>query len=198
MQAFDELQELWQKHDVEIKFSAEEMLLQAKKEVNAIRSKSLLNILGMAFSFFAFAFAWVYYSYERWTTHVGFAFILIAIFVSTIMLIRDYRLLAKKDFTINPTLFLGKLQRYQKSRFKLYNQMYWLYTVVFTLGFVLAFLETLEQLTDFEKIITLGFSFLWIVFCATVLRKIVLRAEKERIALLIEKFERIGNQLKGS
>ncbi|MBC7417994.1 MAG: hypothetical protein H7325_07545 [Pedobacter sp.] len=198
MQAFDELQELWQKHDVEIKFSAEEMLAQAKKEVNGIRSKSLLNIFGMVFSFLAFAFVWVYYSYERWTTHIGFGIILIAILVSTIMLIRDYKLIAKNDFTINPMLFLEKLQRYQRSRFKLYNQMYWLYTVALTVGFVLAILELLDHLTDLQKIIALGLSFLWIVFCSTVLRKIVLRAEKERIALLIEKFERIGNQLKGS
>ena len=198
MQAFDELQELWQKHDVEIKFSAEEMLVQAKKEVNGIRSKSLLNILGMVFSFLTFAFVWVYYSYERWTTHIGFGIILIAILVSTVMLIRDYKLIAKNDFTINPMLFLEKLQRYQRSRFKLYNQMYWLYTVALTVGFVLAILELLDHLTDLQKIIALGLSFLWIVFCSTVLRKIVLRAEKERIALLIEKFERIGNQLKGS
>ncbi|MGY3053059.1 positive regulator of sigma E activity [Pedobacter sp. UYEF25] len=198
MQAFDELQELWQKHEVDIKFSAEDMLSQAKKEVNGIRSKSLLNIFGMVFSFLLFFFVWVYYSHEKWTTHVGFAIILIAILVSTTMLVRDYKLIAKNDFTINPSLFLEKLQQYQSSRFKLYNQMYWLYTVALTVGFVLAILELLDQLSDLQKTIALGLSFLWIVFCSTVLRKIVLSAEKERIALLIEKFERIGNQLKES
>ena len=196
MQTFDEIQKLWQKHDVEIKVSAEEMLQQAKKEVNSIRSKSLLNIFGMVFSFLAFAFVWVYYSYEKWTTHIGFAVILVAILVSTIMLVRDYRLIAKNDFTINPALFLKKLQRYQENRFRLYNQMYWIYTIVLTIGFVLAILELLDNLTSFQKILALGLSFLWIVFCSTILRKIVLKAEKERIALLIEKFERIGSQLK--
>lgn len=196
MQAFEEIQQLWQKHDVEIKVSAEEMLQQAKKEVNSIRSKSLLNIFGMVFSFLAFAFVWVYYSHEKWTTHIGFAIILIAILVSTIMLVRDYLLIAENDYTINPGLFLQNLQRYQESRFRLYNQMYWLYTIVLTIGFVLAMLELLDYLTSFQKILALGLSFLWIVFCSTILRKIVLTAEKERIALLIEKFERIGGQLK--
>ena len=196
MQAFDEIQDLWQKHKVDVKISADEMLHQAKKEVSAIRSKSLLNILGMVVSFLAFTFVWVNYNYEKWTTHIGFAIILIAILASTIILIRDYRLIARNDFTINPSLYLKALERYQKYRFELYNQMYWLYTIAITLGFVLAILELLTYLTDVQKVLALGFAIFWIIFCSTVLRKIVLKTEKERIELLIEKFERIGNQLK--
>ena len=55
MQAFDQIQELWQKHDVEVKVSADEMLQQVKKEVNGLKLKSALNILGMLASFIAIA-----------------------------------------------------------------------------------------------------------------------------------------------
>ncbi|UKT65185.1 hypothetical protein [Pedobacter mucosus] len=194
MQAFDQIQELWQKHEVEVKFSADEMLQQAKKEVSGIKLKSALNIGGMILSFIAIFLVWIFYDYQSWTTHFGFAIVLSAILISTLILVRDYRLIAKSDYTVHPHEYLKNLKTYQLNRYNLYNYMYWVYTVALSLGFILTFMEILSNLSTIQKVVAVALTFLWILFCSTILRKAVVKREKERISLLIEKFERISGQ----
>ena len=195
MQAFDQIQELWQKHEVEVKVSADEMLQQAKKEVNGIKLKSALNILGMLASFIAIAALWVFFHFESWTTHVGISITIIAIGVYTLILYRDYRLISKTDFTAHPNEYLNNLKTYQLNRYKLYNTLYWFYMIALSLGLIFYFVEILAHFTVVQKVLAVGLTALWILFCSTILRKAVINREKERIALLIEKFERISGQI---
>jgi len=195
MQAFDQIQELWQKHEVEVKVSADEMLQQAKKEVNGLKLKSALNIGGMLLSFIAIAALWIFFHFESWTTHVGISITIIAIGVYTLILYRDYRLIAKNDFTAHPNEFLNNLKTYQLNRYKLYNSLYWFYMVALSLGLIFYFVEILTHFNTAQKVIAVGLTALWMIFCSTILRKAVMKREKERIALLIEKFERISGQI---
>ncbi|WP_231492044.1 hypothetical protein [Pedobacter sp. Leaf170] len=195
MQAFDQLQELWQKHDVELKVSADEMLQQAKKEVNGLKLKSALNILGMLASFIAIAALWIFFHFESWTTHVGISITIVAIGVYTLILYRDYRLISKTDFTVHPNEYLNNLKTYQLNRYKLYNSLYWFYTVALSLGILFYFIEILAYLSIIQKTLAIALTALWIIFCSTILRKAVIKREKERISLLIEKFERISMQI---
>jgi hypothetical protein len=195
MQAFDQLQELWQKHEVEVKVSADEMLQQAKKEVNGLKLKSALNIVGMLASFIAIAALWIFFHFESWTTHVGIVIFLVAILSSTIVLYRDHRLISRSDFTVHPKDFINSLKIYQLNRYSLYNRMYWLYTTALSLGFIFTFIEILPNLSYIQRIFAVGITIVWMVFCSTILRKAVMSREKERIALLIEKFERISGQI---
>ncbi|SDK08761.1 hypothetical protein SAMN04487898_10611 [Pedobacter sp. ok626] len=196
MQEFDHIQSLWQSHSVEVKISSDEMLQQAKKEVNAIRNKSLFNIVGMLLSFIAIVVLWLFYGFNSWTTHVGLTIFLSAIAVSTFMLYKSHQLLAKHDFTTNPNEFLDNLKRYQLSRFSLYSKLYWFYAIALSLGIVLYFFEILSYFDLWAQGLIVVFTFGWIIFCSTLVRKAVMKKEKERIALLIEKFERLGNQFK--
>nr|WP_199157243.1 hypothetical protein [Pedobacter sp. ASV2] len=195
MQAFDQIQELWQKHEVEVKFSADEMLQQAKKEVNGLKLKSALNILGMLVSFIAIAALWIFMHFESWTTHVGISIIIAAIAVYTLILYRDYRLIAKNDFTAHPQEYLNNLKTYQLNRYKLYNSLYWFYAIALSLGIIFYFVEIFDYLNVLQKVVAVALTFSWMVFCSTILRKAVIKREKERIALLIEKFERISGQI---
>jgi len=195
MQAFDQIQELWQKHEVEVKFSADEMLQQAKKEVNGLKFKSALNIIGMAISFIAIAALWIFFHFDSWTTHLGISITVITIGVYTLILYRDYRLIAQTDFTAHPQEYLNNLKTYQLNRYKLYNSLYWFYTIALSTGTIFYFIEILSYLSTIQKVIAIGFTFIWILFCSTILRKAVMEREKERISLLIEKFERISNQI---
>jgi len=194
MQAFDQIQELWQKHEVEVKVSADEMLQQAKQEVNGIKLKSALNILGMLASFLVIAGLWAFMHFESWTTHVGISITVITIAVYTVILYRDYRLISKTDFTAHPHQYLQNLKTYQINRYKLYNSLYWFYVVSLSLGIFFYFIEVLSHMNAVQQSIAIGLTAFWILFCSTILRKAVMKREKERIALLIEKFERISNQ----
>jgi membrane protein YdbS with pleckstrin-like domain len=186
---------LWQKHEVEVKVSADEMLLQAKKEVNGLKLKSALNILGMLVSFIAIAALWIFMHFESWTTHVGISIIIAAIAVYTLILYRDYRLIAKNDFTAHPKEYLNNLKTYQLNRYKLYNSLYWFYAIALSLGIIFYFVEIFTYFNILQKITAVVLTFSWMVFCSTILRKAVIKREKERIALLIEKFERISGQI---
>jgi len=194
MQDFENIQSLWQSHAVEVKISSEEMLEQAKKEVNSIRTKSLLNIGGMVISFLAISAALVYFEFDSWTTTLGIGIIVLAVAVYTILLYREHRLISRNDFTEHPGAFLSKLHEYQVSRFNLYNRLFWLYVAAISLGFVLFFFETLHNLDTWLQVSILLFTVLWMVFCATILRRAFMKREKERIDLLIEKFQRISSQ----
>ena len=63
------------------------------------------------------------------------------------------------------------------------------------MGIIFYFIEILSLFSLLQKVIAIGLTFLWILFCSTILRKAVIKREKERIALLIEKFERISQQI---
>ncbi|MES2827521.1 MAG: hypothetical protein V4687_05195 [Bacteroidota bacterium] len=196
MQEFDHIQSLWQSHSVEVKISADEMLVQAKKEVSSIRAKSRLNILGMILSFAAIAALLLFAEFESWTTPAGLGIIVLAVGVSTFILFKDYKLIARNDFTEHPNIFLNNLKAYQLNKFVIYNQLYWFYIIAISVGFILYFYEMLANVTLLTQLGISIFSIFWMVFCATVFRKAYLKREKERIDLLIEKFERISDQFK--
>lgn len=196
MQEFDHIEALWAKHTVDVKISADEMLKQAKKDVSNMRTKSLLNIIGMALSVFAVAAIWLFYDVTSISTHFGISIIILAIAVYTIILYSNHRVIARNDFTENPHIFLQKLKVYQLQRHQLYNRLYWFYMVALSLGMALYFYEILHNFELWQQILTLILSFGWVIFCSTVVRKAVIKKDKERIALLIEKFERISNQFK--
>jgi len=198
MQEFDHIEALWAKHTVDVSISADEMLKQAKKEVSGIRTKSLLNIGGMTLSFIAvvglWAALWLFFDFRSWTTHIGIGIIVIAVAVYTVILYNNYRIISKSDFTVNPNEFISSLKKYQLDRFALYNKLYWFYTIALSLGMVFFFVEVLGHMEVWAQLIFIIISFGWMIFCSTLVRKAVIKRDKERIALLIEKFERISGQ----
>jgi hypothetical protein len=194
MQEFEHLQSIWDTHKVEVKISSDEMLKQVKKEVNGIKKKSLMNLAGMVLSFLAVASIWVFYDFQSWTTHAGLTVIITAIGVYTFILYRGHRLISNNDFTVHPKAFLENLKLYQISRYSLYNKLYWIYTFALSLGTTLYFFEVLGRLDVWVQYLVVIFSFVWMVFCSALVRKVAMKRERERIALLIEKFERLSTQ----
>lgn len=196
MQEFDHIEALWAKHTVDVKISADDMLKQAKKDVSNIRTKSLLNIIGMALSIFALASIWIWYDFNSIAAQLGLSIVIIAVLATTVILYNNHRVISQNDFTENPHIFLQKLKIYQLQRHQLYNKMFWVYVAALSIGTALYFSEILTLLTPWLQGFLLFFSFGWIIFCSTLVRKAVIKRDKERIALLIEKFERISNQFK--
>jgi membrane protein YdbS with pleckstrin-like domain len=194
MQQFDQIEALWAKHTVDVNISADEMLKQAKKEVNGMRTKSLLNIGGMILSVIAMAMLWLFYDVQNWTTHAGISIIIITILVYTAILYNNYKIISKVDFTVNPNEFITKLKLYQLDRLTMYNRLYWFYTIALSLGAALYFIEVLSHMEFWMQIIAIVVTIGWMIFCSTLVRKAVIKKDKERIALLIEKFERISGQ----
>jgi len=174
------------------------MLVQAKKEVSAIQTKSLLNIFGMILSFAAVVALLVFSPFNSWTTQTGLIIIIVSVAISTIVLYKDYRIIKQNDFTEHPSAFLSKLKVYQLNKFTIYNKLYWFYVTALSLGCIFYFYEVLGNLNLMWQVGIIAFTIFWMGLCATILRRAYLKREKERIDLLIEKFERISTQFKDS
>ncbi len=172
------------------------MLAQAKKEVNGIRTRSLFNILGMILSFAAITALIIFFQFNSWTTLAGLSIIVASVAVYTLILYKDYRIIAQNDFTEHPNAFLSKLKIYQLNKFTIYNKLYWFYAIALSVGFILYFYEMLDNLNIWIQVGIISFTIFWMALCATILRKAYIKREKERLDLLIEKFERISGQFK--
>ncbi|MCJ0743100.1 hypothetical protein [Pedobacter montanisoli] len=194
MQEFDHIEAIWAQHDVDVKISADEMLKQAKKEVNSIKTKSLLNIVGMALSIVAIAVLWLFFDFKSITTHIGISIVILAIAIYTFILYKNYKTLTNTDFTRHPADFIADLKSYQIQRYKIYSKLYWFYMIALSIGMILYFFEILMMMSVPMQILTWVITFGWVVFCSTLVRKAVIKKDKERITLLIDKFERINNQ----
>ncbi len=196
MQEFEHIQSIWDTHKVEVKISSDEMLRQVKKEVNGITRKSLLNLAGMVLSFLAIASIWTFYDVQSWATHAGLTIIITSIGIYTFLLYQGHKLISNNDFTVHPPAFLANLKLYQINRFNLYNKLYWIYTIALSIGLTLCFFEMLSRLDLWIQCMLVLFSVGWMIFCSALVRKVAMKREKERIALLIEKFERLSTQFK--
>jgi len=194
MQQFEHIQSLWHSHTVDVKISADEMLNQAKKEVNSIKAKSVLTIVGMAAALFAIAIMWLFMDQNSWATQIALTIMISTIAIYTFILYSGYRLISKNDFTIHPNDFLAQLKLYQLSRFRLYNQLFWFYASALTLSIILYFFELSANFSLSVQILVIAGSLAWMLFCSTIVRKAVIKREKERLSLLIEKFTRISEQ----
>jgi len=194
MQEFNDIQSLWHSHSVEVQISADDMLLQAKKEVSNIRNKSRLNLMGMLLSFTTIAALWSFFDFQSWETHAGITIIVTAVAIYTLILYRNHKLISSNDFTAHPKEFLQNLKTYRITNYALYNKLYWFYAAALFIGLLLYFLETVSNLTIYLQLGIGLFTLLWMIFSATLLRKKFIKKEKESLDLLIEKFERISSQ----
>jgi hypothetical protein len=194
MQQFEHIQSIWQSHTVDVKISADEMLNQAKKEVSSIKTKSVLNIAGMIATLVAMAVLWLFLDINSWITHVALTIMMTTVAIYTFILYRGYRIISRTDFTAHPNEFLAQLKLYQMSRLRLYNRLYWFYALALTLSMILYFFEISASFALWVQILFVAFTIAWLIFCSTLFRKAVLKKEREKISVLIEKFTRISGQ----
>ncbi len=194
MHKFEHIEALWAGHSVEVKISAEEMLHQAKKDVNKMKAKSLLTIMIMVLALLALAATWLVFDFHSNLTHLGISLLVLAVLVYTLILYKNHLTIAKNDFTTNPSAFLQQLKIYQQERFLLYNRLYWFYVLALSLGMIFYFMEVLEPFSLYGKLIAWGFTSVWIIFSSTIIRKNAIKKDKQRIEGLIKQFERISQQ----
>lgn len=194
MQNFENIEKLWAKYSIDVEISANQMLKQAKKEVNSIQTKSTLTIIGMILAIVCIIVLWLFINFQSIFTHIGLSIIILTILIYTYILYNNHRILIQNDFTENPSIFLNKLKNYQAKRQQLYSKLFWFYVAGITLGLGLYFIEVLSNMTEFEKTVAIFLSFGWIIFCSTYLRKLILTKEKAKISSLIKQFENLSQQ----
>ena len=109
-------------------------------------------------------------------------------------MLRDYRIINKRDFTTNPAEYLKSLKAYQKNRAKLLGNLYYIYVLLLSVGLLLYFIEVLQDVSMLSKILVYALTALWFLLCTFYLKNRIAKNEQEKINLLVDRLERLTEQ----
>jgi len=193
MKDFDHLMSVWQGQPKQDQLSVDEVLKQVKKGIRSITSQLYWGIVAMV-AVLALTFIITIFFVFQWLTYVGLFIMLITMMVYAVMIIRNYRILNKRDATINPSEYLQDLKEYQKNRTKIAGWFYYLYVLLISLGLSLYFVEVLKNSTIYYKILVYGLTITWVFFLTFYYKKRIFKNEEEKLNLIIEKLERLQGQ----
>ncbi|MGZ3751015.1 MAG: hypothetical protein ACXVB0_09340 [Mucilaginibacter sp.] len=194
MKDFEHLISVWQGQPKKEQLSVDDVLKQVKKGVGSMSRKLLWNIAGMLFSLTGIFIVMFFFVFKSFTTYLGISILLVTIIVYALMMIRDYKLINKRDVTINPAEYLESLKEYQKNRATIYGWMYYTYVLLISLGLALYFVEVLSNASVQFKVIAYGLTAAWLLFCTFYLKNRIFKNEEEKLNLIIERLERLQGQ----
>src|SRR5690606_25061135 len=110
------------------------------------------------------------------------------------VMIKDYRLINKRDITNNPSLYLQELKEYQRRRSHLYGWLYYLYVLLISLGLSLYLFEVLHHLSPTLRIASYSVIIAWLLFCTFYLKNRIFKNEQEKLNLIIDRLVRLQGQ----
>jgi MFS family permease len=194
MKDFDHLMSVWQEQPKRDQLSVDDVLKQVKKGMNSMSRKLLWNIASMGISLAGLFFIMLFFVFKSWVTYLGILIILSAIILIVLMMIRDYRIISKRDITINPTEYLQDLKEYQKNRAKIYGWMYYLYVALISTGLILYFFEVLQNSSTAFKVAAYSVYVALILFCTFYIRGHFVKNEQEKLNLMIDRLVRLQEQ----
>lgn len=194
MKDFDHIMSVWQAQPKQDQLSVDEVLKQVKKGVRSITSQLYWGVVAMIAMLALTFFILFFFVFQSWLTYVGIIIMLVTMLLYAVMIIRNYRILNKRDATINPTEYLQDLKEYQKKRAKIVGWFYYLYVLLISLGLSLYFVEVLKNATIYYKIAVYSLTLIWIFFLTFYYKKRIFKNEEEKLNLIIEKLERLQGQ----
>lgn len=194
MKDFDHIMSVWQAQPKQDQLSVDEVLRQVKKGIRSITSQLYWGIVAMGAVLVLTFLILFFFVFQSWLTYVGISIMLVTMLLYAVMIIRNYRILNKRDSTLNPTEYLQDLKEYQKNRAKVAGWFYYLYVLLISLGLSLYFVEVLRNSTILYRTLVYGLTFVWIMFLTFYYKKRIFKNEEEKLNLIIEKLERLQGQ----
>jgi magnesium-transporting ATPase (P-type) len=194
MKDFDHIISVWQDQPKKDQLSVDDMLKQVKKGVSGLSRKLFWNITIMAVTLSGILAVMLFFAFNAWQTYLGIAIILVAVLLSLLVMLRDYRIISKHDITINPAAYLQDLKEYQKNRSKLYGRLYFIYVLLMSAGLFLYFMEVLQSTSAMFKAISYSVYVAFVLFATFYIRGQFVKSEQEKLNLIIDRLTRLQNQ----
>src|SRR5437588_765598 len=194
MKDFEHLISVWQGQPKQEQLSVDEALKQAKKGIRSITSQLYWGIVAMMAVLLLTFVILFFFIFQSWLTYMGLFIMLSTMLLYAIMIIRNYRILHKRDNTLNPTEYLQDLKEYQRNRAKIAGWFYYLYVLLISLGLSLYFIEVLRNTTIYYKVAVCSLSVIWILFLTFYYKKRIFKSEEEKLNLIIDRLERLQGQ----
>lgn len=194
MKNFDELSSLWTKQPHNEHINVETILKQVKKGTTALNKKLLWSVLIMATAFILMIVLFLFFLFNSWLTYAGIFITMSTILIYGILMFRDYRLLASHDPTTEVNIYLEKLKIYQTSRANRYGKMFYVYSILLSLGLGLFLIEVLRPASLFLEVATYTIFLGWILIVTFYWRKRIIKTEQKKISEIINRLERLKEQ----
>jgi hypothetical protein len=194
MKNFEELSSLWTTQPKAEHVPVETILKQVKKGATALNRKLFWSVLIMSVAFILMIVLFLFFLFNSWLTYAGIFITMATILIYAILMFRDYRLLASHDPTTEVNIYLEKLKKYQTSRAKMYGKMYYVYSILLSLGLGLFLVEVLKPASLILEIAAYALFLGWILFVTFYWRKRIIKTEQEKISEIINRLERIKSQ----
>jgi len=194
MKDFEHIMSVWQAQPANDQLSVDEALKQVKKGISGLSRKLMWGIVAMIVALVN-SFAVLFFSvFQSWVTYVGLFIMVLTMLLYVLMMIRDYRIIHKRDATSSPAEYLEDLKTYQKNRAKLYGNLYYTYVMLLSVGLTLYFLEVLQDASVLGKIVVYTLTLTWFLICTFYLKQRIVKSEEEKINLIVERLERLKGQ----
>lgn len=194
MKDFEHLISVWQGQPKQDQLSVDEVLKQVKKGIRSITNQLYWGIVAMIAVLVLTFVILFFFVFQSWLTYVGIFTMLITMMLYAIMIIRNYRILNKRDATLNPNEYLQDLKQYQKNRAKITGWFYYIYLLLISLGLSLYFIEVLQNASTLYKIGVYSITIIWFLFLTFFYKKRIFKNEEEKLNLMIERLERLQGQ----
>ncbi|PTQ93586.1 hypothetical protein C8P68_10848 [Mucilaginibacter yixingensis] len=194
MKDFEHLMSVWQDQSAHDKLSVDEVLKQVKKGIKDITNQLYWGIVAMVAVLVLTFIILFFFVFQSWLTYVGIVIMMITMLLYAVMIIRNYRILNKRDATLQPTDYLQDLKQYQRNRATTNGWFYYIYVLLISLGLSLYFIEILSNSSLPYKVTVYGLSILWLLFLTFYYKKRVFKSEEEKLNLMIDRLERLQGQ----
>ncbi|RYY37295.1 MAG: hypothetical protein EOP46_03085, partial [Sphingobacteriaceae bacterium] len=170
MKDFDHIMSVWQEQPKRDQLSVDEALKQVKRGMGGLSKTLLFSIVSMLAALAGMFLVMIFLVFNSWITYLGIGIMLGTMLLYVGVMIKDYKLINKRDITNNPNLYLQELKEYQRRRANLYGWLYYLYVLMLSLGLSLYLFEVLHHLSSGIRFASYALIIGWLLFCTFYLK----------------------------
>ena len=194
MKDFEALKSIWHNQVALPKVSHEDVLKKVSKTRTGLASRLLVEMIGMALASAMLIYVWIESPFRMWTTHLAMVIFMGCCLYYILALIRNYRRITYASLLDRPGEYILYLKKYKHDRFIFNTRKYRIYSIFFTAGFILYFIEIAFLAELWVTIAGVVFTFLWIILCYFVLMRIYIKKEESKLEDMIRNLERLEKQ----
>lgn len=194
MKDFEALKSIWHSQVALPKVSHEDVLKKVAKARTGLASRLLIEMLGMGIATALLIYVWSESAFIMWTTHLAMIIFLACCVYYLVAVIGNYKRITYEKLLDKPEEYILYLKNYRNDRFIFNTRKYRIYSIFFTAGFILYFIEIAFLASLWVTIAGIIFTFLWIALCYFVLMRIYIRKEEAKLEEMIQNLERLEKQ----
>ncbi|WP_411272892.1 hypothetical protein [Daejeonella sp.] len=194
MKDFEALKNIWHNQVALPKVSHEDVLKKISKTRTGLASRLLIEMVGMALASVMLIYVWIESPFRMWTTHLAMVIFTACCLYYLFALIKNYRRITYVSLLEKPGEYILYLKKYKHDRFIFNTRKYRIYSIFFTTGYILYFIEIAFLTELWVTISVIIFTFLWIALYYFVLMRIYIRKEESKLEDLIQNLERLEKQ----